>query len=213
MLARLRSLSSQGPPPALGDLPDGELAVLAGHGTAAERTGAFDALYGRYVNTVHGYAFRQLGNREAAEDATSEIFDNVARSLAGYRLMAGKPFRAWLFTIAHHVVTDHRARQMRDYRRHQPLDPDVLDPAPSPSDQAAASDEGAWIRATLVILPQRERQVIEFDLAGLKTAEIANVLGLSSGAVHTARCRALDRLQTHLGVTDDASEKRHVIES
>jgi RNA polymerase sigma-70 factor (ECF subfamily) len=189
------------------DLGDSELAELAAQGEPIERTAAFDALYKRHVDKLHGYAFRQLGNREAAEDATSDIFRDIARSISSYRAIEGKTFRSWLFTIAHHVLTDHLARQSREWGRNEQLDPNVVDLAPSPADLAIAAEESCWIRSQLMILPPRERQVIEFDLVGMKTVEIASVLGLESGAVHTARCRALNHLQAHLGVKHVTAEK------
>ena len=59
---------------------------------------AFTLLYQRYVNTVHRYCYRRLGTREAAEDATSQIFMKVLASLPSCR---NTSFRPWLFAIAH----------------------------------------------------------------------------------------------------------------
>ena len=158
------------------------------------------------MSGVFGYAYRRLGNREAAEDATSDIFRDVVRSISTYRPIENKPFRSWLFTIAHHVVVDYSARQARELAHYHLLDPFAPDPAPSPADVAIAAEEQSWIRAQLAILSPRERQVIELDLVGMKTREIATVLGLDAGAVHTARCRALARLQAHLGTRDGTLE-------
>jgi RNA polymerase sigma-70 factor (ECF subfamily) len=217
MLTRLRSYPSQESATTAGrshdDLCDTELANLAARGEPSERTSAFAALYRRHVDKVHGYAYRQLGTREAAEDATSDIFRDVAGSLSSFRAVEGKTFRSWLFTIAHHVIADHFARQSRERGRSGPFDPTLPDPSPSPPDLAIAAEEKSWIRTQLAILPPRERQVIELDLVGMKTVEIAGVLGLESGAIHTARCRALNRLQTHLGLKRVTMEKQDVTDS
>jgi RNA polymerase sigma-70 factor, ECF subfamily len=188
-------------------MSDVELAALIRKGSDDEHVAAFDALYGRYIDTVHAYAYRRLGNREAAEDATSEIFRDVAHSLPSYRPITGKTFRSWLFTIAHHVTADHLGRQLRERAQREPLDPALQDPSPSPTDRILAAEQETWFRRQIEILPPRERQVIEFDLIGMKTAEIADVLGLADGAVHTARCRALNHLQAHLGPRDTTPEK------
>jgi RNA polymerase sigma-70 factor, ECF subfamily len=216
MLTRLRSWKSQGADTAVDSpvdrLPDAQLADLAARGSENDRRVAFDTLYYRYVDAVHGYAFRRLGNREAAEDATSDVFRDVARSISTYREIDGKSFRSWLFTIVHHVVADHRYRQTRDVQRCAPPDLSVPDPRLSPEEHAIKSEQARWIRGQLAILPQREREVIELDLSGMKTAEIAEVLGIAAGAVHTARCRALDHLQNHLGLKNPPLEKRDVID-
>src|SRR5262245_60361601 len=62
---------------------------------------AFTVLYDRYVEAVYRYCDRRLGDRTAAEDATSVIFTRAFVNLPKYR--AGT-FRGWLFTIAHNVV-------------------------------------------------------------------------------------------------------------
>jgi RNA polymerase sigma-70 factor (ECF subfamily) len=71
---------------------------------AAQRDrAAFAPLYDRYVRAVYGYCYRCLGDREAAEDATSAVFTKALIGLSSYREGA---FRGWLFTIAHNVITD-----------------------------------------------------------------------------------------------------------
>jgi RNA polymerase sigma-70 factor, ECF subfamily len=211
MLARLRSSQDQEPTQVVrfepGDPTDAQLAERIQRGDQSTRSAAFEELYKRHLNTVFGYAFRRLGNREAAEDATSDIFRDVVRSMSTYQSVKDKTFRSWLFTIAHHVVADHAARLSRERMHLGTPDPLASDPAPSPVEEAIAAEERSWIRAQLAVLSPRERQVIEFDLVGMKTAEIAIVLGLDSGAVHTARCRALARLQAHLGTLDGTPEK------
>lgn len=189
--------------------PDACLAALASGGAGKARRDALDTLYRHYVEAVHGYAFRRLGTREDAEDATSDVFQEVARALPAYRPRPEATFRSWLFTIAHHVIADHLTRRERDRHRYEELAPDLVDAAASPAETAEAADEGRWIRGLLGELPPRERQVIEFDLAGLKTAEIAAVLGLAPGAVHTARSRALDRLRSRVGPGDVTTEAPH----
>jgi RNA polymerase sigma-70 factor (ECF subfamily) len=210
MLARLRSSEDQEPAQVVrldpDDLTDARLAELVTQGDQTSRTAAFAELYKRHVNAIFGYAYRRLGNREAAEDATSDIFRDVVRSISNFRSIKDKTFRSWLFTIAHHVIADHITRQTRERARYESLGPLVPDPATSPAELAIAAEEQSWIRSQLAILPPRERQVIELDLVGMKTREIATILGLDGGAVHTARCRALARLQAHLGTRDGTPE-------
>lgn len=64
---------------------------------------AFAPLYDRYLDPVYRYCLRRLGSREAAEDATGQVFAKALAALPGYR---DRSFRGWLFTIAHNVVGD-----------------------------------------------------------------------------------------------------------
>ena len=73
---------------------------------------AFAPLYDRYVVAIYRYCFRLLGNREAAEDATSEALTKAIAALPRYRERAGSAsFRGWLYTIAYNAAMDtHRRR-------------------------------------------------------------------------------------------------------
>lgn len=151
---------------------------------------AFAALYEWYVERVYRYCYLRLGNRAAAEDATSEVFCKALASLGGFR---GEVFAAWLFRIAHNVVID-------VHRRRCPTDPlqaagAVSDPAPTPEEQAVAWDERERFRAALGALPGEQRLVLELQLAGWSGEQTARVLGKRLGAVKMLRFRAIARLR------------------
>ncbi len=164
---------------------------------------AFGLLYDRYLDRIYRFCYRRLGSREAAEDATSAIFTKALTALATYQERPGG-FRAWIFTIAHNVVTD--VYRERGRRPSEPLaeDFDVIDPDPSPEDAAVASDERRRLRALLAHLTPDQQQVIELRLAGLSGAEIGEILGRSRGAVNLAQHRAVKRLQRVIGRSADA---------
>ncbi|MBX3070774.1 MAG: sigma-70 family RNA polymerase sigma factor [Thermomicrobiales bacterium] len=160
---------------------------------------AFGALYGRYVDRVYQYCFRRLGTRESAEDATSQVFLQALAALPRYRGDRGS-FRSWLFTIAHNIVVDH-------YRAARPgHDQDELellpDHRPSPEDLAEMADRGRALREALVVLPARQRQVIELRLAGLTSMEIGVVMGCKARSVDVAQYRAVEKLRLLMGVQE-----------
>src|SRR4051794_12919501 len=161
----------------------------------------FSLLYARYLDSVHRYCYRRLGSREAAEDATSLVFTKALAAFPHYRHAS---FRGWLFTIAHHVVTDR-------YRGAQPEHPletavELRDGSPSPEDLALASDERRSISELLSRLPDHQRQVVELRLAGLTSAEIAQALGRSRSNVDVTQYRAVARLRVLLGLTAEAKK-------
>jgi RNA polymerase sigma-70 factor (ECF subfamily) len=159
---------------------------------------AFAPLYERYLDPIYRYCYRRLGNREGAEDATSQVFLHALAGLAMYR---DGSFAAWLFTIAHNVVID-------TYRRRRPEEPllDLVDPVdadPTPEAAAMAEDERRTLRGLLAPLPVDQRRVLELRLAGLTGAEIAVVLARSVAAVKMLQLRAMTRLRAELGVTEE----------
>jgi RNA polymerase sigma-70 factor (ECF subfamily) len=189
---RVRSPTRTAPAFALADEADADETDLAAWARGDRE--AFARLYRRYLGPVYRYCHRRLGTREAAEDATSQIFARALAALPGYR---GGPFRSWLFAIAHNVVTD-------GFRAARPVAPieaaaEVADAGPSPEEQALEAEEGLWLRGMLAQLPADQRRVVELRLSGLTNPEIAHVLGRNHAAVRSAQSRAVARLRRLMG--------------
>ena len=163
--------------------------------------GAFAPLYDRYFDPVYRYCYHRLGSKEAAEDVTSQVFSKALGALSTYR--GERPFRSWLFAIAHNAIVD----TQRAGKSHQPLDVagDVIDPTASPEDLALAAERGRAVQMLLVALTPDQARVVELRLAGLTESEIARVLDRRPGAIRALQFRALIRLRSLLGV--DAESK------
>lgn len=70
-------------------------------------------LYAAHAGELYGFAYRALGDRGLAEEATQETFVRAWRHTAQFDPEKGS-VRAWLFGIARHVVIDmHRKRSVR----------------------------------------------------------------------------------------------------
>ncbi len=129
----------------------------------------------------------------------------MLKALPGYR---GGIFRAWLFTIAHHVITD-------SYRSIHPQEPlesaaDLEDPALQPEALALLADEQRLLLAVLPLLSVDQRRVMELRLSGLPATEVAIILGRTPESVRTLQRRAIVRLQGLLRASPLAPEVRHV---
>lgn len=166
----------------------------------------FTALYQRYLDPIYRYCHVRLGNREAAEDATSEVFLKAFSGLPGYR---GNLFAAWLFQIARNVVTDH-------YRRRRPSVPvdalaELADADDPPEEQAIAASEREAVRAALAQLPEEQRMVLELQLADWSGEQIAAAIGRSHGAVRMLRLRAVQQLKAAL--TGEAAPARQAVKA
>lgn len=162
---------------------------------------AFVALYDRYLDRIYAYCHARLGTREAAEDATSEVFTKALAALGRYEDVL---FAAWLFRIAHNVVVDTHRR-----RTAAPLEvvADRPDESVGPDEAAIASAERAAVRAALADIPPEERAVIELPYAGWSGEEIAAQLGRSPAAIKQLRYRAMRRLRTLLVRSGHAPEE------
>ena len=180
------------------EIPDAREAGDAAALARARRDPAhFAPIYERYDRAIFGYCYRRLGHPEQAADATMQTF---ARALAGINGFRAGSVRAWLFTIARHVVID----AARARRSHWPIEAAhwVRDATPLPDDLAIRSEQERALFAALAGLTPDQRHVIELRLAGLTGPEIATVLGTTHGAVKASQHRAFARLRTLLAAED-----------
>lgn len=178
-----------------------EAAIVA---RAQRDPAAFAPLYQEYLSPVYRYCYRRLGSREAAEDATSLIFERALRSLSRFR---GDSFRAWLFAIAHNAVTDSYRRRDANSSFADALE--IADPAPHPEQLALLADEQRLLMTALALLPADQRHVIELRLSGIPSIEAAEILGRSPQAVRALQLRATRRLQALLATSNTAPEVRN----
>lgn len=163
---------------------------------------AFAPLYDAYVDIVWRYAMSRLGDRDRAMDATSQTFSRALAALPRFQMPAvgeDSAFRSWLMTIARNVVMD-------DLRQHQRVvsldDPNlgawVVDHRQLPEDLALATEEQQQVLAAISQLSLVQQRIVRLRLIGMKSAEIADILGMSVSAVDTAHFRAYARLRTFL---------------
>ncbi|MGH2533065.1 MAG: RNA polymerase sigma factor [Thermomicrobiales bacterium] len=166
---------------------DAELAQRAVHDREA-----FGVLYDRYAVAVYRYCYRRTGTREEAEDATSAIFTRALERMPSFR---GGSFPAWLFAVAHSVVSN-AARRPSDL----PLaaSESEANADPLPEDHAVHADERGRLTSALAALPADQQRVVELRLAGLTSGEIAKALGKSVAAVKMSQLRAFRRLRQAL---------------
>lgn len=166
---------------------------------------AFTELYERHRAALFTFLSRLTGDRQLGEDLLQETFVRLYRSRGTYE-GTGR-FRAFLFTIARRLVIDWRRRQSATWRE----DPEALGTLEAPEraeDRAEARDLAERLEAALRRLPASQREIVLLSrYAALSTDEIAQLTGLTPGAVRVALHRALRRLR-ELIAPDDSSGAR-----
>ena len=182
---------------------------------AAQREPArFEALYRRYLARVYSYAYYELGDHHAAEDATEATFVSALTNLQRFEERArpsdgegASTFRVWLFQIARNEVAGERRRARR-----RPVEPIgetvVVDPLDVEA-TAVRRDEARAAWQALGRLPGERRQAMVLRFVDeLSTAEIAGVLGRSEGAVRVLIHRALKSVARDMGVSKRSGDGR-----
>src|SRR3981081_4844578 len=90
---------------------DFESVIQRARGHDAEALGQ---IYRRYVRRVFGLCRYMLNSREGAEDATSEVFLKLQRSIESYD--GSIPFSRWLLRVAGNQCVDALRRRQRGRR-------------------------------------------------------------------------------------------------
>ena len=162
----------------------------------------FAPLYERYLEEIGRFCYVRLRDEEAARDATQQVFAQALAGLARYH--ESGQFRAWLYTIARHVLANH----FREWRPTVALEAagDRVDSAASPEETAAAALDRHALLSAVACLPDEQRMAIELRLAGLTGLEIAAAMGRSHDAARKLQLRALEKLRIDLTASLDAGE-------
>jgi RNA polymerase sigma-70 factor (ECF subfamily) len=161
---------------------------------------AFEALYDRHGAAAFSLAYRIVGTRAAAEDATQDAFLSIWRTHAGYRRERGS-VRNWILRVVHHRTIDSLRRNLvHDKRRASAEGIEETEPAQERTDaEALARDEASTIRAAVARLPQEQVRVIEMAyFGGLTHTEIAERLDMPLGTVKGRMRLGLDKLRSEL---------------
>ncbi|MBM9504726.1 RNA polymerase sigma factor ShbA [Streptomyces sp. KK5PA1] len=136
--------------------------------------------------------------RHFVDDLAQEVCLAVLCALPRYRDL-GRPFEAFVVSIAAHKVADLQRAAMRGPGSTAvPSDqmPEKPDDSLGPEERALLNSDAAWARKLLERLPNHLRELVLLRVAvGLSAEETGQVLGMSPGAVRVAQHRALSRLR------------------
>ena len=164
---------------------------------------------------------RRVAARVDPSDVVQEALADAAGKLSEYLRQRPLPFYPWLRRLAwEKLVKLHRRHIHADKRsvtREQltTLPDESVDElarklaaaGTSPSNHVARQEQHGRVRAALDRLPERDREVLVLRyLEQLSTAEVAAVLGISTGAVKVRHLRALERIRSLLA--DDFPEEQ-----
>jgi RNA polymerase sigma-70 factor, ECF subfamily len=180
--------------PATADDP--RIVALVGRAVARDQA-AFAELYDEYLDAVYRYVYYRSGHRSDAEDLTEQVFLQAWAAIERFRWQ-GKPFQAWLYTVAHNVVIDWRRRSVPSQSLNDDEHPIELESASS-ADQLTQ-----WIDADLLAnaikrLTAEQQQVITLKfLDGFDTARVAQLMNKREGTVRALQLRALQSLRREL---------------
>lgn len=157
------------------------------HRTA--NTGAvteIEALVHGYYTQVQRLALSLLNDPDDAEDATQEVFIAAARALPDFRGDAS--LKTWLYTITLNHCRRVRQKRQRQQLLRAPFEKlqNWLSGAPTPEESTARRESDRHLWSAVDSLSEKHR--LPFILRyvhGLTALEIAEILALNEGTVHS----------------------------
>lgn len=166
----------------------------------------FAELYEIHFERVYAFIARRVGNRDVAEDLTSDVFHKALVNLKRFE-WRGVPFGAWLLRISVNAIVDRSKRSGRELAVEGP-------PELSTQPGLEQVEDRARLYRLVNQLPEDQRQVVVLRFAEQKSIrEIAQQLGRSEGAVKQLQFRGLQNLRDELDVVKPRKPQKAVKKS
>lgn len=176
---------------------------------------ALEMLYRRYFDDVHAYARSIVRDSAAAAEICQDLFTAVMEKASRYEGQADTSLRRWLFTIVRNLSIDALRARGRDLsepwnpaeltelgKDERQGSPDLAQPVTAVEHDLPAlrwiSDKDLAVLITRLSEPQRQALTLRYRL-GLKTEEIAEIMGCTPRAVNDLEFRARRFLVERLG--------------
>ncbi len=164
---------------------------------AAGDQSALAELYDASSAKVFGLAMKILGDRDAAEEVTVDVYTQVWRKIASYDAQRGTP-GSWLMTMTKNRAIDGFRSRYLERGRQVPLDEAAELPGheATPEQYSAGLERQRLVQAALAMLSTEQRQAIALAYYwGMSQSEIADRLKLPLGTVKTRMRLGMIRLR------------------
>jgi len=157
---------------------------------AAGDRGAFERVYRQHVNRVFSLCARMVSDRARAEELTQDVFVRAWEKLHLFR--GESSFATWLHRLTVNVVLNARKVEGRQHSRYEESDDEAgMDSLPGVVGMPLAPGDLLDLEEAITRLPPGARRVfVLHDVEGYKHEEIAEMLGVTSGATKAQLHRA-----------------------
>jgi len=157
---------------------------------AAGDRGAFERLYRQNVNRVFSLCARMVADRGRAEELTQDVFVRAWEKLHLFR--GESSFATWLHRLTVNVVLNARKSEGRQKTRFEENDEETgMDAHAGIVGMPLAPGDLLDLEQAVEKLPPGARRVfVLHDVEGYKHEEIAEMLGVTSGATKAQLHRA-----------------------
>lgn len=170
------------------------------HGLQSGDYAAFDAFYALYSDRIYGKLLRFIKVPAHAEEMLQDVFMKVWEKREN--IDPDKPFKAYLFRIAEHLISDFYRRAVKDQRLYAHL----LHSASVAVHGMEDEDEGelyeqqwAQLNEAIAQLPPKARAVyVLCKIEGKSYQEVSEQLGISTATISNHITKANQLIRTYL---------------
>ena len=161
---------------------------------------AFELLYERHKGPLFRFILRQCAQRSVAEELFQDVWTNLIRSRARYRVRA--KFTTLLYRMARNRLIDHHRSASANPGHDAGAAEAPVDTAgagPGPDDRLESHRTAARLRAQIAALPADQRDAFLLrEEGGLRLEQIAAVTGVGTETVKSRLRYAVAKLKQAL---------------
>lgn len=148
-------------------------------------------LYERYKSELFAYYFSLSKDKELSEDLVVQVFEKMIKGRKKYK---NKHFRGWMYSIARNSYFDY-IKQTKS-RKNRELEFQAQSAAPSVEEGFIQEENMEMLQKAINGLAPRQKEILVLTkLKEMKYKEVAELTGLSEGAVKTQVFRAIQSLK------------------
>jgi RNA polymerase sigma-70 factor, ECF subfamily len=168
---------------------------------------AFGQIYDEYVDQIFRYIFYKVGNIAESQDLTGQTFLKAFENIDSYE-MRDVAFSSWLYRIAHNLVVDHFRRESKRERVSFDEQPPATSNEGNPAETVMADLESERLYGAMQKLTHNQREVLVLKfIDNLSNGQVAEIMGISVGAVKSTQKRGLLSLNRILGNSSDPASR------
>jgi RNA polymerase sigma-70 factor, ECF subfamily len=151
----------------------------------------FDQFRNSLLRYVLSFGLSVLDGEEVTQEVFLALFQHLQRGKSRRNL------RGWIFRVAHNLALKQRQANRQSRGEAHPEGTrggNELDPSPNPEERVLRAQRQRRLLAVFHALAEQDRCCLRLRAEGLRYREIADVLGISLGAVSISLSRSLARL-------------------
>ena len=153
-------------------------------------------LFQRYHRALYGFLYHMTAKQEQSEDMVQDVFYRMLKSR--HTFTGEGEFKTWMYHLARNIIKDHYRKSSRNANHY---DADAFAEKLSGGSQADEAlqkkMELKQLQQSIDNLDEQSREVLVLSrYQELKYAEIAQILGISEGAVKVRIHRAINQLKS-----------------